>query len=338
MEFMKKLAAIFLLFTAFLLSAGESYSFHLLSDLHLGAADTYHPTRFKGDIHRAERVMPVFSQMFSDMMKVTPDAKFVIQLGDLIEGNAKGQKEHEKQINEAVAFLKKSFPCPVYHTMGNHEPYGIGNAEAIKTAFMPEIAGTIGKKQLKFANYTLSFKDDLFIFADFRNAAKSHEYILNTLKNLKKKPRYIFIAVHMPLVTRLTDTKLVDELSKYNVIVMSGHIHRNLLIHYVKNGNSLTQITVCTKASVSDVKNQQMKLSSQDKKTFRDFILYQATKRKMLSFMPDYDKDWAPYISSFASCYGNGFATLHVSDSGVYLKYHGPGIAAPAVTLPVIKK
>ena len=81
-----------------------------------------------------------------------------------------------------------------------------------------------------------------------------------------------------------------------------------------------------------------MKLSSQDKKTFRDFILYQATKRKMLPFMQSYDKDWAPYISSFASCYGNGFATLHVSDNGVSVKYHGPGIAAPAVTLPVIKK
>jgi hypothetical protein len=50
---MKKLAAIFLLLTVFLLSAGESYTFHLLSDLHPGAPDTYHPTRFKGDIHRA---------------------------------------------------------------------------------------------------------------------------------------------------------------------------------------------------------------------------------------------------------------------------------------------
>ena len=97
LDFMKRLATIFLLLTVFLLGAGESYSFHLLSDLHLGAADTYHPTRFKGNIHRAERLMPVFSQMFSDMMKTTPDAKFVIQDG-LVKVNGEVDTRRGKKL------------------------------------------------------------------------------------------------------------------------------------------------------------------------------------------------------------------------------------------------
>ena len=109
---MKKIALLLTLSAALYLCAGESYSFHLISDLHLGPADTYHATRFKGNRQRADLSTPALKNMLSRICKNTPDTKFVIQLGDLIEGNTKGTAEHRKQIRSALDLLKESCPCP----------------------------------------------------------------------------------------------------------------------------------------------------------------------------------------------------------------------------------
>ena len=281
-QIMKKIILLFVLSAAIQLCAGESYSFHLLSDLHLGPADTYHPTRVKGNRQRADLTTPALRNMLMRINKLTPDTKFVIQLGDLVEGNTKGTPEHRKQLRTALDLLKGCFTCPIYHTMGNHEPVGQGAAEALNKELFPEIARTINKKQIKFVNYSFFHGDDLFIFSDYRRPAKGSQFIINTLNALQKKPRYVFVACHIP-VTLLTKTEMADILARYNAIVMSGHIHWNTLLHYTKNGKTMTQITVNSQLPPKNPEKQRVSISTTDKKVFRAFIEKQAKKLPLLS-------------------------------------------------------
>ena len=333
---MKKFILLLTLAAAIHLCAGESYSFHLISDLHLGPADTYHPTRFKGNRQRADLSTPALKNMLSRICKNTPDTKFVIQLGDLIEGNTKGTAEHRKQIRSAFNLLKESCPCPVYHTMGNHEPFGLGAAEALKAELLPEIAKTINKKQINFVNYSFFHGDDLFIFSDYRRPAKGSQFITDTLKALKKKPRYVFIACHIP-VTFLTRTELADTLAQYNAVVMSGHIHWNTLLHYTKNGKTMTQITVTTQLPAKNPAKQRIRISTTEKKVFRDFIEKQAKKHKKKNYMDYYTKEWEPYITSFTTYRGSGVTTVHVSDSGIILERQGSDPAGKPIATTILK-
>ena len=333
---MKKITLLLALSAVMYLCAGESYSFHLLSDLHLGPADTYHPTRFKGNRLRADQTTPALKNMLIRIHKNTPDANFVIQLGDLVEGNTKGTPEHRQQLQTAINLLKECYPCPVYHTMGNHEPFGIGAAEALNAELLPEIAKTINQKQLKFVNYSFFHGDDLFIFSDYRRPAKGTQFITDTLKALKKKPRYVFIACHIP-VTFLNRTELADTLAQYNAVVMSGHIHWNTVLHYTKNGKTMTQITVNAQLPPKNPAKQRIRISTTDKKVFRDFIEKQAKKHKKKNYMEYYTKEWEPYISSFTAFRGNGVSTIHVSDKGIFLERQSSDPAGKPITTTILK-
>ena len=334
---MKKIILLTVLSTALFLAAGESYTFHLLSDLHLGSADTFHPTRFKGNKQRMALTMPSYKKMFARINKSMPDTKFLIQLGDLVEGNAKGSKEHQQQLNEAISLLKECCPYPVYHTMGNHEPYGLGAAEALDAVLLPEIARTINQKQMKFANYSFFYGEDLFIFSDYRRQAKGTKFITDTLKALKKKPRYVFIACHIPVIT-LTKTDLADTLAKYNAIVMSGHIHWNCLLYYTKNGNTMIQITVGSQLPPRNPDKYRAKISTTDKQVYRNYTEAQAKKMKKTDFMDYYTKEWEPYLTSFTAWSGSCVTTLHVSDAGITLTRQGSDPSVKPIVTTVLKK
>lgn len=335
---MKKIYLLLLLFlTVSLLPAGETYSFYLLSDMHLGAPETYNPKRFRGDIHRAQKALPAYEKMFAHMMKEGKDAKFVIQLGDMVEGNTKGEKEHTRQLTEAIAFLKKNFQIPVYHVMGNHDPYGPGGVAASKAVLLPEIAGQLKKKDLTAANYSFYQGDDLFIVTEYSKKAKGQEFITRTLKSLKKKPRYIFIATHIPFIT-LTDTAFADFLAQYNAVVLSGHIHRNYLLQYTKNNKTMTQITVCSWLPGKNGDKQRARQTSTDPNVFKEYIRSQAVKFKQPAFMAVYEKLWEPYLS-FTQYAGNGYTKITVSDKGLLLLRQGSDITRkPVATTITINK
>ncbi|MBR1952447.1 MAG: metallophosphoesterase [Lentisphaeria bacterium] len=326
---MKKILIFVSVLTVFILAAQESYSFYLLSDLHLGAPGTYDPKRFRGNIHRAELALPAYEKMFAHMMKTGQDAKFVMQLGDMVEGNTKGEKEHTQQLSEAIGFLKKNFSIPVYHVLGNHDAYGPGGVAAYNAVLLPEMARMVNKKSLKFANYSFFQGRDIFIVVDYTRRANGKKFILDTLNGLKEKPRYVFIAIHTPLIA-LNGTEFADILARYNAVVFSGHIHTNYLLRYSKKGKTMTQITVSSWLPAKNAGKQYARINSRNPEVFKEHIRYQAKKFKKPSFMAVYEKEWEPYLK-MTHYKGNGYLKVTVSGKGLTLLRQGADITKKPV-------
>ena len=335
----KKLFVLFLF--PLLVAAGESYNFYLLSDTHFGTAETYstdpgNKLRYRGDVKRSDQAMPAYEQMFQHMVKTSgKETKFLIHCGDLIEGCAKGEKEYARQLTDSFALFKKHFPFPVYYIVGNHDVHGPSGKIAAQKVLRPEIARTLGKKNLKYANYTFTCGPDLFIAVDYLKQAKSEAFILGTLKKLKSAPRYLFILSHTPLIY-LTSTKMADALAPYNTVIISGHIHNNLLLQYTKKGKTVTQITVSSWLSAKNAKKMQAKIVSTDKKQFKTRLTRQAEKFKKPDFIPNvYEKSWEPYLQ-YTAISGNGYAQLFISDQGITLLYQGADIKSKPVSMEIV--
>ena len=229
--------------------------------------------------------------------------------------------------------LKKSFSIPVYHVKGNHDAYGPGGEVASRKVLMPEMAKMAGKENLAYANYSFFHGKDLFIIADYTRRSGGEAFIIKTLKSLKEKPRYVFIAIHTPLIA-LNGTELADFLAQYDAVVLSGHIHTNYLLQYTKNNKTMTQITVSSWLPAKNSDKQRARLVSKDPGVFKEHIRYQAKKFKKTAFMSVYEKDWEPYLSMI-QYKGNGYMQIHVSDQGISLQMQGSDITQKAVSTAV---
>ena len=318
-----------------LLQAGESYNFLMISDPHLGAADTYCtdpavPKKFrtKKDIHRADRCMPVFRAMCEDMVKKSDTGtRFLFEAGDLVEGGTRGEAVHKKVLADAVALLKTYFKCPIYMVKGNHEAYGMGGEAAYRAVLLPELAKTLGKEKMDSANYVVTRDGDLFIFIDCYSGASAEPwaFVRRTLHGLKSKPRYVFVGMHPPVIPSFWNQReirpVLDLLLDYNAVLLCGHCHRNSITTFEKNGKKLVQVTV---SSLLDPKLAKMRIHPAENTVkerlsgYRDNLKYRLQSE---AFIPDFDREWAAYITGYRDFGGAGYARIDVSDKGVSVTY-----------------
>lgn len=338
---MKRMLTLLALAAFFVLAAGEDYDFYFVSDLHFGPEATIAPNakiRAKGNVQRSDRAMPAYENMFRHMAEHA-DAKtrFLIQCGDMVEGDAKGEAEHREQLNFALGLLKKYFKFPVYHVLGNHDARGEGGSEAFRAILLPDLAKSLGRDSLGNTNYTVAVGDDLFVFSDFSEVVKDWPFLRETLKSLKKRPRYLFIVTHVPFV-HLARRPIVDELVGYNAIVLSGHVHFGYCVAYRKDGGSLAQVTVssCLPHDVSKLRGS---ISGTGPDACRAYMEKVAKSRyKPESLMKKYDAEWAPYLSGYTAFKGSGFLKIHVSDGGVRLEYQSANLQNPPASVDLVKK
>ena len=346
---MKKFTALLILsLLSLAVLAGESYNFFMISDTHLGAAETFCtdpsvPKKFrsKKNIHRADRTMPALEAMFGDMAKKSDEkTRFLFEAGDLIEGGCRDEKTHEDVLRDALALLKKYFKYPVYMVKGNHEAYGMGGEEAYRAVLLPEIAKTAGQDKLDYANYTVTAGEDLFIFLDRFSGkrAKPWKFAEQVLDGLKEKPRYVFVGIHEPIIPSHWDQAeirpLLDRLLEYNAVLLCGHCHQNSITVFEKDGKKLVQITV---SSVLDTESKGLlhpagNTKDQMLEKYRKSLVKRWKKE---AFLPEFEKEWAPYITDYRNFGGAGYAKISVSGKGISIDYQSWVLTQPPLSFQV---
>lgn len=240
---------------SFVLCAGESYNFYMISDTHFGTAESYNQDpatpkrmRTKKDIHRADKAMPLYRAMFADMAKkADKDTRFIVHGGDMIEGLTKGAQVHQEQLENSIKLMQEYFKLPIYVVNGNHDAVGFGGREGYQKGLISYLSKITGK-QLQTTNYSVKCGGDLYIFIDRYN--KGHfKFIQQTLAEQKSKPRYLFIILHtddvMPFYTE-GQKRYFDLLSPYNAIVLHGHTHTAMMLHADNAGKSVTSFSLGT--------------------------------------------------------------------------------------------
>ena len=334
---MKKYFVMPLLCAAFILSAGESYNFYMVSDTHFGTADSFAERVSDAKRYRADKAMPVYREVFADMAKKSDqNTKFMIHVGDVIEGNAKDDLAQQKEFEKAIAFFKEYFKFPVYYVRGNHETSG-GKAGYIN-GLLPEISRTAGKK-LKASTYAFRQGEDLFIFVDCYSRGWA-EFIEKTLDEQKSKPRYVFVTMHEDRLVPFRDAvtqRIFNKLAGYKSVVLHGHTHCTLKVSQNVGGKVVTGFVVGTclggkrphlEKPVTDFNKQLVR------------IYRQAGFNKNPAKKAFFDKESVPYITGVQDYSKNGrsqgYAKIFVSDEGVYVMAQSSDLKQAPVRIDLI--
>ncbi len=268
-------------------SAGSAYSVAVLGDTHfdqalqpefvasygdltedVSAADmarytaqsTYHAnwvennqTHFKeflrnGDMWR-ERCPSLVAA--SAALAASNPTRFLLQVGDLVQGDCNNASVHAQMLNDAVSAIRGGFPSnlPFLTVLGNHDIRGTGARNAYLNFAQPfmasEIANLTGVTPATTAYPVYSFRlgDDLWVFCDFETVDMSP---ICDVIDADPSARHVFVVTHGPFTTSAASTsiynarwrlagragseasrpRLYETLSRRHAIVFSGHTHK----------------------------------------------------------------------------------------------------------------
>ena len=174
--------------------------------------------------------------------------RFVLQLGDIIQGDCDDVPTHKKMLDDCIKLLRAPYPrCyPFLTVIGNHDFRGKGArqaymdfAEAFMSDEITKLTGTMEPVSVKYPAFSFSTEGDLWVFCDFET--KNLQPVIDCIES-DAKARHVFLVTHGPFTTPDADrsfrwrlggrkecvalrSKLYELLSRRHAIVLSGHTH-----------------------------------------------------------------------------------------------------------------
>ncbi|MBR3085064.1 MAG: metallophosphoesterase [Kiritimatiellae bacterium] len=197
-------------------------------------------------------------------------AAFLLQTGDVIQGDCDDAPTHRKMLGDCIGLLRKPYPAglPFLTVLGNHDIRGKGAREVyldFASEFIArEIAALPGAKPRRggvaYPVFSFSFHGDLWIFCDFEN--NDLQPVIDAVES-GGGARHVFLVTHGPFTTpddgsfrwrlggrREADglrPRLYEALSRRHAIVISGHTHYT---SYYRHSNSFGGFCEFTATSV----------------------------------------------------------------------------------------
>ena len=241
-------------------AADAKYSVLVLGDVHFDAPEigVYH-AHYKPKEGRAAEIFPLRMKrehdQWSGLMQrlaaaarkdIRPDTKFVLQLGDLIQGNCAKAVVHAKMLEDGFSYFKKTVSpdLPFVPVVGNHDVdqnSWLDKKSAMEVyceTMFPKLKQELGRT---IDNTTFAFRQgpDLVLYADFN--FPDPERILNLLED-NANVRHTFLVSHGAVVPvglgksyrwfllgrkehEAARRKLFSVLCRRNAIALVGHNH-----------------------------------------------------------------------------------------------------------------
>ncbi len=337
-------------------SDSSSYSVVVLGDVHFDAPDigVYHAHYKPKPGSTASKIFPLRMKrehdQWSGLMQrlaaaarrdIRPDTRFVLQLGDLVQGNCAKAAVHAKMLEDGFAYFKSTVSpdLPFVPVVGNHDvdqncwlDKKPANEVFCETMF-PKWSHELGRA---VDSTTFAFRQgpDLFLYADFNHP--DHERILNLLED-NADARYTFMVSHGAIVPvcpgknfrwfmlgrkgwDAARRKLFSELCRRRAIALVGHNHVTSLADLkLPDGGRLTQFMA---TSVWSAENQAL---TPPKHTSREGYarLPEATKDYDLSDARRLFGEYRPHVREFFFSGQQGRYLLEVSDKAVTMAMCG---------------
>lgn len=344
-------------------SGDDEYSVLVLGDVHFDAPEigVYH-SHYKPAKGRPAEIFPLRMKrehdMWSGLMQrlaaaarrdVRPDTKFVLQLGDLIQGNCAKAAVHAKMLEDGFSYFKNSVApdLPFVPVVGNHDVDGSSwldrksAAEVFRETMFPELTRELG---FLVDNTTFAFRQgpDLFLYADFNRP--NYGRILNLLEDCPNA-RYTFLVSHGAVVPvsigrhfrwfmmgekarTSVRRKLFSELCRRQAVALVGHNHITSFADINAPEGRLAQFMA---TSVWSEKRQAA--AKTDYASPKDYARFPKKAK-------DYDLadakalfgEYSPYVKGFFSSGLQGRYMLNVSDRAVTMTAYGGDSAEPVRT------
>ena len=345
---MKTFLAFLLATVAVLLSAAE-YELILLGDLHFDAPEyragaAVQPFQQK----EAARNAGIWKKNVPELLaaagsKVSPNTKYVIQLGDVIQGDSVSDAEHVKMLNDVLAALRPYFGgVPLLFAEGNHDVRSLdmttGRTAAYNSFMLPCL-----KKELKLdkapedLNYAVRNGGDLLLFLDSVHPDLSRiEALIAQNAGFKRLLVFTHIPVlpcpgagvtfqHTPGGVGLAKgvnnqpenrKKLLELLAKHNAYIFCGHTHTPAIVEWKSEQGRIVQLTCSSMAQRGGA--PAFKLRSAGRTALEEALPEEK--------FPGFCKEYAEPARFFELFPGWGFVVLRLSDDAVVADlYSGNG-------------
>ena len=181
-------------------------------------------------------------------------APFIVQLGDMIQGDCDNAECQGAAFRDAFALVKKRFPGKkLLSVLGNHGYRGKQDTSQSPDRYLvPLLKNELGKDALiDGTNYAVKYGKDLYIFYDLRKE-NSGRFVKDVIENTSDV-RHIFFISHLPMFPCSIGNpgwvvpqfkELIPLLAKHKAIVVCAHIHSFSHIVYKSANGALPQITV----------------------------------------------------------------------------------------------
>lgn len=350
---------------------GESYSVAVLGDTHYDAAPdtTYHlgfriafdgtgkhPKRYLEFVRNAKMwAGPSKGILAASGKCVTPDTKFVLQLGDLVQGDCNDFAVHRKMLRDTTAFMKSVYPkdLPFISVCGNHD-IRHGNDANDNAAVVPygEFMVPFSREQVgewacgRIAGTTYGFRcgSDLYVMVNFNDGEKTVPVVRRLLEE-NSDVRYTFVVTHggvFPLDSwdcrwfYLGNPKQDAErrgmrelLASRNAIVLCGHTHHLELKDAKFPEGWLTEMTMNTVAGSQDG----AEFPAEPEVVREGVSSYGETDwaRRTPGVAALFD-EYRPFMTRYYYANAVGHARMRVSDDGVWFDYYGRDALEPTKT------
>lgn len=295
------------------------YSVVMLGDCHFDTApaSVYHSDYLEDSkLHRAEfaRNGEMWRDRCPRMLKrasqlVTPDTRFALQLGDLIQGDCGNGAVHRKMLDDVLSNFKAQLgSLPFVTVVGNHDIRGLDAKEAYRN-YMPGRMAQELRKEIAQTTFSFSVGEDAFLVIDFNKP--EYELIEQMLRNTEGA-RHTFIVTHGAVIpndpnfphwhlfggtsakqikARLHFRKLF---AQREAIVLCGHTHCTELADWYGDGGRITQL--CMSSVWSNEKMKFPKVISEGKEQYVEYL-----KGFMEKYQNKYLKTAVPLLQEYQS-------------------------------------
>ena len=246
----------------------ENYSVSILGDTHFDAdpREVYHAKwtpRHANDARDRANEFARNADMWRERLPKLiesaaavrrPDTAFLLQMGDLIQGDCAEVALQLKMLEDAEKACRKGFEdIPFLTVCGNHDIRSDGGAAAYDEFIKPRARRMAGGS-IEGATFHFAYGPDAFILVDFMRPDVER---INAALDATEGARHTFFVCHSPvsptdnwgaywfLLGKPEDAEarraLFVRLLKRRAIVLCGHIHRTLVMDWVRPEGRLTQ-------------------------------------------------------------------------------------------------
>ena len=337
-----------------------AYSVSVLGDMHYDAfpKEKYHgktialwaekgwkhPNRQKEFDRNAAMWQDICKRILASSSAVRrPDAAFMLQLGDLVQGDCEDNELHQQMLGEATGLLEAAYPkLPIVSACGNHdirEGHRVRAAAKAYAGFMIPYASrqlaAFTTNGVTSTTYGFRCGRDLWIVLDF-NFGKRDVGIVRKLLADNPEVRYTFVATHGPVFplglskdyrSFYLGEKKNDELRREmrallaarNAIVLAGHVHTLELKDWYGDGGRITEMVLNTCAGQHAGKP----FPAEPDVQAEDPAAYVYSREPAL-----YD-EYRPGLRRYFASFAVGHYVLRVDDAGVRLDYYGHDARTP---------
>ena len=283
------------------------------------------------------------------------DTAFVLQLGDLIQGDCDDAATHKKMLDDCIKLLRKPYPAglPFLTVVGNHDFRGKGARPAYFEFVEPFMAGEIaalcgaGTGNVRYPVFSFRFGEDRWVFCDFET--KDLDGICDEIES-DPVARHVFLVSHGPFTAsadgwnyrwRLggragSRDRLYETLSRRHAVVLSGHTHTTNFYRYENALGGFSEFTV---NSVWDLKEGReasgpVESGPENYGKYGMAHLSAGTSEGYRRETDFFRRDMKEYFFSFAA----GHCRLDVSGDSVSMSFYPGSSRSPAHVFPLVRR